>query len=167
MLHFVEVVLECRMHTDITATVAYHLDVVISVIASIHTPSYTLGSRIAYGMLEMMRWTKTKTNKMRLTKTNKRYLLPALNILVTCTSTYHLGKDFLIECTKTVLSFVDTDDKAILGEGLLLIDQMARDIFECDLDRFGFFRWCVNRFLRKCHSYDARNQIMREILDLL
>ena len=148
VLHFVQVVLECRVHTDITAMIAARLDAVIEAIASIHTTSYTFGSQIPYGMLEVLRSTKR----------NESSLLSALQVLLTCTSTFHLDKDFLIECTKTVLSFVDKDDidLEILDEGLLVIDQMARGIFECDLDRFGSFRWCVTRFLRKRRSYDAR-----------
>ena len=72
------------MHTDITAMIACRLTVVISAIASIHTPSYALGSRIAYGMLEVLRSTKT----------NKQSLMSVISVLATCTSTYHLGKDF-------------------------------------------------------------------------
>ena len=156
VLHFVQVLLECRMHTDITALVADDLDAVIHAIACIPTLSYTLVSQIAYGKLEVVRSTKM----------DEQSLGSMIRIMDACRSNYHIGKDkdILIEYAKTVLSLTD---KPMLGEGLRVLDQMAGDIFGCDLDRLASFRWCAVRLMRKCHNDDARNQITREILDLL
>ena len=156
VLHFVQVLLECRMHADSTAAVADNLDAVIYAIALIPTLSYTLGSQIAYGELELVRSTKM----------DEQSLGSMIGILGACQSSYHIGKDkdTLIEYAKTVFSLTD---KTMVGDGLDVMEQMAGDIIGCDLDRLASFRWCAARLMRKCHNDDAWNQITREILDLL